>query len=609
MTTERAPETTRPAARTWTDRYPGRWENELADLKAHGWRYTVRYEQGTPRLYLRRTLARNEVARLRVDFPDAYPWFPPDVYDPTNSLDLVRHRSPRDGKLCLIEAEDWHVDRTLADLLEHQLPAAVALGRGQMRLDLQQDGGRFSEVRIPEPSAMYLAFGHPVVTIPAVQIPDGVDDGALMVRIRVGAEGVMMAATIEGIFGDGVELRTPLSSHFLDTRFPVISAGVWMRDPEFNATHSAEQTWKRIKRRIRETTLESSTNETRLAPESLRWVGLLIPSETGYGLMGERWVFLLNFPERLDPDAPQNRYIDAQEIDWSGVNVRIPDLDLRDRTAVVVGVGAVGSRIAVDLARSGVSRLVVIDGDIVDCSGPGVRQRTPFIKAGTTKVEMLGSDIRAECPLIELLLLPCRLGVSSRFDHPSAGQLDEFAQIELNRADLVVDAAASPPLTRWLAARQRALGIPFLHASATAGGWGGVAAVLVGDDGCWACVEHHRADSNFPVPPADPDGMVVPAGCGDTTFTGSAADIATVAHHASRLALGILRQRAGQQDQASGRESPVRSRYDVAAQYGHDSGLPVPVSWTSTGISVHPLCPLHIESGESDATEGDDTCA
>ena len=141
----------------------------------------------------------------------------------------------------------------------------------------------------------------------------------------------------------------------------------------------------------------------------------------------------------------------------------------------------------------------------------------------------------------------------------------------IQHADLVIDTAADAAVTRYLAGLCWASSRPFLHASATAGAHGGIVALIrPGAAGCWWCLLHHRRDQTFPFPPAaDPvDGAVVPAGCTEPTFTGTGADLATIAAHAARTAIAHL----------SRDPTPTGSVLYVAALRDHH-GRPRPVSW------------------------------
>ena len=167
------------------------------------------------------------------------------------------------------------------------------------------------------------------------------------------------------------------------------------------------------------------------------------------------------------------------------------------------------------------------------------------------------------------------------------GQPDPHAGIAhlVRHADLVIDTAADPSVSRYLAALCVASGRPFLHASATAGAHGGIVALFpTGAAGCWWCMLHHRHDQTLPFPPAaDPEaGTVVPVGCTEPTFTGTGADLDTIASHATRTAIAHLTG-----------DHPTRGSVLYVATLRDQHGRPVPVSWRTRRIRRHPDCRMH----------------
>lgn len=74
----------------------------------------------------------------------------------------------------------------------------------------------------------------------------------------------------------------------------------------------------------------------------------------------------------------------------------------------------------------------------------------------------------------------------------------------------------------------------------------------------------------------------MPAGCATPTFTGTGADLDTIASHATRTAIAHL----------TGDQLPGGSVLYVAT-LRDPSGRPVPVSWRTRPIRRHRDCPMH----------------
>jgi hypothetical protein len=169
--------------------------------------------------------------------------------------------------------------------------------------------------------------------------------------------------------------------------------------------------------------------------------------------------------------------------------------------------------------------------------------------------------------------------------------------------------AQGPAATRYLAALRQVHGMDFLHANATAGVWGGCVFLTTPPTGCWACLQHHRLDETVPVPPADPAGPIHPPGCASPTFTGTGPDLATIAHHASRVAIHyLLHHRNNSTQEATGSKANDPPQPTTCKATGSTTGLggdlyvanlrnpdgaPHPVAWHTAQVPVHPDCPLH----------------
>jgi hypothetical protein len=178
--------------------------------------------------------------------------------------------------------------------------------------------------------------------------------------------------------------------------------------------------------------------------------------------------------------------------------------------------------------------------------------------------------------------------------HIGSTQLSGYAinghglmQHEVRGTDMVIDAAADPAVSRYLAALCLAADTPFLHVSGTAGGWGGTVVRIDPQitPGCWSCLEHHRADGTIPAPPADPaDNRLHPVGCALPTFTGAAADLDTIALHAVRVIT----------DRLAGSDTDIAlmcADVFVATLHGPDG--PVPARWEYGRLRTHSACPIH----------------
>ena len=107
------------------------------------------------------------VVPLFVRYPPTYPWFPPDVADLQNRLDLPRHRQPVAGTLCLVAGRDWRIGTTAAELLRDQMPRLLAAATATGPLPAA------AEIPAPEPVGNTLAHhaGAPGAVDGALTVP------------------------------------------------------------------------------------------------------------------------------------------------------------------------------------------------------------------------------------------------------------------------------------------------------------------------------------------------------------------------------------------------------------------------------------------------------
>lgn len=572
----------------WHRRYPDRWAHEKAALDAAGWKFTVARPRGRVRLHVAYPLPNVsepvQPARLTIDFPQTYPHFPPEVADHRGTFVDNRHRNPVTRGLCLLHEEDWSADMTVAQLLAEQMPKLLSAAG-------QQDVPTGVEAPAPIPVASAVNTTLPALTVPEAPVPTGVDQGALMVRFGTNSAMTRLAAgTVEAILGPGLEIRTELSGDKLRPFFVPVY-GRWLRDPDYTPGEAPATVWRRIRGGLATLLHEEQSDQARATdPNEMEVIGLLVPDETGHRQHGESWVFLLRTrtTHRDRHDRSRRRwvteYLQTQYLSRAAVAARTPIARaLADKTVVVVGAGAVGAQIAQDLAQSGLGQLVIIDPDRVDVA-TGSRQVAAPASAGAPKAFEVAAAIGQMCPFTTAE--GYAFSVADAWDpHPSPlarARCGEARRV-LIAADLVVDATANPAATRFLAGLRRAHRRAFLHASATAGAWGGVVALLAPDagcTGCWACVEHARADGLLPVPAADPAGWVNPPRCGEVTFQGARHDLHQLSLMAARVAAHHLAV------------DPLDGDYFVASLRDRH-GRPIPIGWTSAHLVRHPACPLH----------------
>jgi molybdopterin-synthase adenylyltransferase len=165
-----------------------------------------------------------------------------------------------------------------------------------------------------------------------------------------------------------------------------------------------------------------------------------------------------------------------------------PQLRLERARVVVIGVGGLGSWVALSLACTGIGRLDLVDGDVVELGN--LNRQVLFREAdlGRPKVEAAAESLRAFNTQIDLR--PHARGV---------GSVDEIEAL-VDGADVVVDAADWPPhlIERWINEACFRAGVPYVAMSQFPPTIRIGPLYVPGRTGCYACGEE-RLRREYPL--------------------------------------------------------------------------------------------------------------
>ncbi|MGY2078820.1 HesA/MoeB/ThiF family protein [Modestobacter sp. SYSU DS0657] len=550
--------------------------------------------------------------RLRVAYPVAYPWFAPQVVLPEPLPGLSRHRNPLTGQLCLLaDPEDWQASSTLAELLTSQLPRLLAAGRdpgtGPATLALEA-GAEAAWTRVR------LSLGALLVDtacMPPPEVPGGWAD---VITVSKTIAPVSALVTLQDP-DDQVLWESQAFTRHNARRIR------WVRLPDTPGEGLGEaELWDRATERLAELPGDDSGGEepnaaavlvasegpdrrpreewlllTRGVPTPRSLEGLLEPAEPpageappaepGHGQLSlfdgdEPALPATEEPASTPQRTPRVRVRRSYAIDRDALTARLPGdtTSLAAATVTVVGVGALGGPVALELARAGVGGLDLIDGDRHD-PATGARQLLTLRDAGTPKALALALSLIDVNPHLHLTTGLRYLGADG------GRELSGLAT-----SSLVIDCSASPAVNRYLAAHLGVTGTPLLIASATAGAWGGaITALPAAGGGCWECLQLHRGARTVPWPPARPGAQLTPVGCSHPTYEGAWTDsLGHVALQTARTAMALLTAPPGPARAASG--NPYG---DLQVVTLYRRGRPVHPRWQTRDLTVHPGCPLH----------------
>jgi len=447
----------------WAMDDPARFLRERAELDRleaeEGWLSTAwrMSDEGSIEVDLDMTI-HGRVFAGRLTYPDTFPDSPPYICPRDKSERWSDHQYGAGGPLCLQwRADNWHPDVTGADIvrsahellsteqhpeLPHTVPSAHRQTEGQ---DMRGAGRRFvataelltTWMALPLPSRARLTsatvYNVGTVVMFAAKVANSQD---VLQEVADLPEGVATSLPLFSLPGVGWIFR----SDAFDQRQSVESAealGQLLAGAGFATDDILVQEAGKYKAR---TIVLLGT-----ALSSLQV--FLIDSGEQPELLEHRVVW---------PSLPHFRLSEeAQQL----ANVR----------AGIVGLGSVGSKVAVSLARSGVRRFLLVDDDYL-APGNMVRHELSWAYVGTHKA-------RAVRDALSLVAAGGQVDArTTRLSGQESAVTAAAALKDLSNCDLLIDATANPEVFLLLAALAKRHGTPLCWGEIFAGGYGGMIA-------------------------------------------------------------------------------------------------------------------------------------
>lgn len=500
-----------------------------------------------------------EQVELEATFPDSYPYVRPQVRLRNGATHLQRHVAPTDGTICLIgrDSRQWTPQLGLAHLVQEKLADAL---KGTGDEDPQAEPNEFwwNTARVDSWSYVLVDSGWELKKY---------DSGFL--DIRYVAEP-----------GRPPEFRA-LIERVLDDQKQVLAEWTGMIPAELARGKTARTRWVRTAEPLAPTPgcrdfqdligPSGPFGPQAGSPFAKRLFGTLYaivhPTELIHNVIGDGWLFCL----RVNKDR---YFIPTFRAGATDIGNRVPSVQhLRDKTVLLVGAGAIGSFVAVDLARNGCRLLKIVEPDLVE---PGNSIRWPLGASswGVRKGEALRRFLEAEYPWCTVELCPVSIG-----DVGNAGRESRQLEDLFEGVDVIIDCTAHQGVTNalWHLAIRRER--PMVCAWATPSVTGGVAASFDPSSGCPTCLEYAHSDGTIEPPPGHDDdtGLLQPPGCAERTFTGPSMNLEELALEVVRLTVELLH--------GKGDGSLVETLELVDGE-----GTRIPPSWRTAKLDRHPGC-------------------
>jgi molybdopterin/thiamine biosynthesis adenylyltransferase len=561
---------------TWFEQYPERLEHELQALRDGGFMPQIdeaARAQGAIALTIKCSINDTEHT-LQVRFPPGYPFFPFQVFAP--SLSLARHQDPYSKALCFIARieTEWRVDDTVAKYLHEKLPEILKANQSEGPFEGERQEGA--------PVTPYFNYQpDSVVLIGDWELGPELTHGRMrLFTDRSETAHVLLRGAVKQITDQNGNMVGELDARICGP-FKRATTARWIRlqtRPKSNnpveLMKEAELVWPAL--------------GTPHYDDGKDILGIAFPDEVRYREWRTNWVFLIR--EKVGKIKHRGR-AQQQQIRWTLVRAdhtgrsdliaRVPTLaSLELRHAVVFGLGALGSMVAWQLARAGVGRLSIVDYDFVN-AGTTPRWIYGLSAAGRNKATVLFERLRAEYPLVQVNPIVARLGNI----YPSPA--DELVARAIETADVIVDCTVEKTVHHYLSSVAWARKVPYIWASGTTGGWGGIVGRIQGDKsrGCWKCFLSYLVNGTIIEPEAEEGPDVQMAGCDTPTFRGAGFDMDEISLMCARLTAATLC------DQTTG--SYGNFDWDVATVNLRKCGKPIAPEWHTHSLLPSNDCDEH----------------
>jgi hypothetical protein len=510
----------------------------VAQLDAAGINYSideVARTEGILRLNLSIPSEEGEPLKLQATFPDLYPYFRFEIRAP--ELDLPHHQNPFSKNLCLLgrSTRNWNTDDTLAKFIRERVPLVLMAGKSSGTAAVtaleEHQGEPFSDYYPYRDFSM-------IVVDSSWQIPEHYTGGTLLVGLsrprRIDSEFLGIVLKVQDGRREDIVMAEPelfqLCPQQVNCRWVRLEAPIRTEDPD--------EFFKRL---------------IEIHPEIARpqWstvgnirydvVGCVFPEDQRYRETGLGWVFFArSIPVGGSGKGSQTFFVRAGRGGKDDLMQRIPELrPLAEKKVAVFGTGGLGGPSSIELARSGIRELRILDQDFTDPSTV-VRWPLGFTAAGRVKVCNVQDFVALNYPYTKVTAILHRLG-SCRTAGKDVSDIEMLDQM-LDGIDLVYDATAELGINHLLSDIAAERNLPYVCVSVTPGAWGGrLIRIRPGvTSGCWMCHQWMIARGELPVPASNPDGQVQPVGCADPTFIGAGFDVASVALDGVRLVASTL---------------------------------------------------------------------
>ncbi len=573
--------------RPWWEVFEGRLESELRAFDELALERELVCGPNDGEIHVRcRFASRTGDVELYVVYPDSFPFLRPLVLAP--ELRLGHHQNPFGKNLCLLDRDTrrWHP----------KSDSAASHIRDQLdKLFIAVGGSAEERAAVETPQAEPLSAFIPntprsIVFVPdaALQIEAGEGRGELRLALQQLAPNSPLRALLTEVStrprkGPKRRLARADEEARRLAQGPEL-VGRWLRIDLAAENAPTDASADGFLALAREADPEWWAPQYQsFAGALIAILGLVYREEVAGRKREDTWLFVVRVRRQVPlkgATETQSYLVKGQRLSRRDLVARIPELaKLAEKTVAIVGLGALGAPLALELARAQVGSLRLLDWDEVE-TGNSVRWPLGLSVAGYLKTDALASFASINYPLTTVGVEAHQIGV------PAAGARRERKILSdlLRGADLLVGVTAEYGIDHLLTHLGAEAALPQLYAWGTPGYWGGgVARVVPGETGCWYCLKLWQSGGDIQSPPFDPREPVQPRGCASPTATGASFDLLPIVAQAARLAVQTLLR--GEAD-----TYPESTEDVMIISLRTQDGPLVAPNWATYSLHRHPNC-------------------
>jgi hypothetical protein len=258
------------------------------------------------------------------------------------------------------------------------------------------------------------------------------------------------------------------------------------------------------------------------------------------------WVFIVRVRQKLSNQKAKVKVRELVRADYytrDNMTLRTPRLiGLENKKVLLIGVGALGSQIAFQLARAGIKELHMVDHDVLQ-AGNLSRWISAFNYIGIPKVLVAAEIMGLNYPLLKCFPYGYRIGQHENvlFDNETYDSHELTLKL-IEEVDIVIDCTAETNVSHYLSYLCNIKQVDYVWATATNGAWGGIVGKSLGKSGhnIWHKFMTKYGDGEIPVPSVESSNLVQTVGCFHPTFTGTGFDLDQISLMASRVVVSVL---------------------------------------------------------------------